>query len=95
MKEFKNIPRTSNAIESWYRNLNCNFNSAHPNLAILIKALSNMELQFHFNLVQIKAGRGLDVTVTNFKKEKELSVICMNYNEFERESYFLLIETLM
>ncbi len=84
------VPRTSNALESWHHVLNEFFPRAHPNIAAFINTLSVIEQTNYIKMVQAKSGK-LEISGRDFKKE-ELRIVCVNYNEFDIEIYFKMIE---
>ncbi len=87
------IPKTSNALESWHHALNNFFSQAHPNIAAFINTLSVIEQTNYIKMIQSKNGN-LEVSERDFKKEEELRVICLHYNEFDIEKFLKVIEKL-
>ncbi len=89
------IPRTTNSLEGWHRQLNSSFNSAHPNLAVFLEVLCREEQRAFVKMTQIKFGNYIEITTTDFKKEQELKVLISNFKEFDIINYFKLIDRLL
>ncbi len=89
------IPRTTNSLEGWHRQLNNSFNHPHPNFAAFVNVLCREEQRIFFRLTQIKNGNYIDVVCTNLKKEYELKLVCKNFKEFKIECFFKLIDDLV
>ncbi len=89
------IPRTTNSLEGWHRQLNSSFNRSHLNLASFVNVLAREEQRIFVKLTQIKFGNYIEVVTSDFKKEYELKVVCENFYEFDLKNFLKLIDRLI
>ncbi|RVD93284.1 hypothetical protein TUBRATIS_001850 [Tubulinosema ratisbonensis] len=88
----KNLPRTTNSVEAWHRNLNQKSLIAHPNIAKFIDIIKKENEKTRFNITQIFNG-SFSFNLFNPSKEVKLQIILNNFNHFKELNYFKALIT--
>lgn len=87
------LPRTTNAIESWHRTFNSLFPHPRPGMAHFIDKLKLIEDEVHIVNIQLKCGK-LNLGVRkDYKKEYYKEKIVCNYYEFVDDSFFVAFDS--
>jgi hypothetical protein len=81
-----NIPRTTNSLEAWHRNLNFNCNICHLNLGNFIDIL--IQENEKTRIKRIQAKKSINFDGKDLKKEELLRLFVLNF-EFYEELEFL------
>ena len=72
------IPRTTNSVEAWHRNINQSAIVAHPNIARFVELIKNNEHSIFYDFIQIPSRKYVPVS-ENPKKELQLKIVSENY----------------
>lgn len=83
----KNIPRTTNNLESWHRVLNQKCVVAHPNISVFIESLREEEESNRIILSQILRSE-FELSRRNLEKEEKIRIILINHEFFSDENLF-------
>ena len=81
------IPRTTNSVEAWHRNINQSAIVAHSNIARFVELIKNNEHSIYYDLMQISSGKYVSIS-ENPKKELQLKIVCENYYKYDEKSFF-------
>ena len=83
----KQVPRTTNCVESWHKSLNNRTEIAHPNLGKFLSLIQKEEELVRFGLSRAKSGN-IEFSRRNYEKEEKLRVVADNYDLFENYGFF-------